>query len=232
MSAEEVFRRLLPAAQGHVLEALSDVETRPIVLALLASWNPEAALARQAEDDLVEVMKEFPDRPVVFKTLATTVGRNLLRMRAAVARALPGVDTEEGAMAASILAGPGDREAKLREFYTRIVLRELEGGGISLGSFDWKTFAIAMAPAAIGVIAPILPAAIGDVFKSIGGAVAGGLSAVFTKAPEVKAPPPPPPPPPPTTTPTTTTSTTIMGLPSWAPWAILGLVGAVAIARR
>jgi len=82
----QALRSLPPAGRKYAMDAMRDPSAKPIVTKLLLSWNPSAALAKQAEQDLAEAVKST-GKVIVFKTLVRKLVGRLKAVEDAMVRA-------------------------------------------------------------------------------------------------------------------------------------------------
>jgi len=183
----------------HLRLALLDPEVGDRAAALIQRGS-KGDIQGQMEQDIAEASKDTPEHVIVFKSVAYPMAARLRAMRIAIESALPTSPTPEGREAARLAALPNAKE-ELDCFYTDIALAAfLADGDVPelLGSFDWKTFAIGMAPAALGIVGAVLPGTIGNVINTVGGSISSGLSSILAskqagdliKSQQAAAPPP------------------------------------------
>lgn len=127
--------RIPRAGREHVLAALNDRDGRVrdrVTRALLAS-SPEDELAAIAQSDVKEALAPT-GRPVAFKTLAAEAARQARTVEDALAKAVPGMPTYEGAVAGQILAAQregvvssGEAKEALNELYEIVATSAVTG---------------------------------------------------------------------------------------------------------
>jgi hypothetical protein len=112
----------MPAdGRRHVLEALQDPSVRDIAFNILRSPNPNEALAAQAEADIAEAMSPT-GKPVVFKTIAKTIAPRIQRGMAAMADALPFMDTPDGQYSMDLVLKLENPQAYLSDHLMAVAL--------------------------------------------------------------------------------------------------------------
>jgi len=206
LDTARVVRTLPPEGQRHVREALRDRVARRHVIKLLQSYDPASALARQAESDVAEYVQST-GRPVVFKSIAATVGPRVRSALDALVEAMPYHATEDGRDSLEIAASADDPVFALTEHFKMIVTDAMAPGSVpelnELGAFDseaeamemyglgmsakWKKIlkvgavvvgAVVAVSAVMATGGAAMPA-LGGAMKFLGGGVSGGIGSIF-----------------------------------------------------
>lgn len=129
----EAIRRLPEIGQEHIREALADSRARPIVLECLRSWNPEACLSKQLEDDLAESVKPT-GKVIVFRSLVSGVAPKIQDMEDTLLNALPTRHTEEADIVRKLIMTSDEPEVDIQNFYEYLALQAMAPDEVP----DWR----------------------------------------------------------------------------------------------
>lgn len=205
----ETVSSLPNVGQMYVKDALADPQARARVVQLLKCPNPQAALAKQAEDDVMEAVHPT-GKPVIFKAFAAKVAPRVRAAEDAMMEALPNKDTPEAEDAVEISRVAENPQEAMNAYYTQIALdamapeedifgeeeaelmgwgdedeatAELEPYGLGITKKAKKILkgvAIGVAVVAGTVLtAGVILPALGTAAAAVGGVVSSAASAVF-----------------------------------------------------
>jgi len=192
---ERALAGLGEVAVEYIKEALHDPDLK-VREAVEKIMSDPAAMAAQAERDIAEAAHPT-GALIVFKGIARKMASKVSAIENAVVAAMPDKNTEAGEIARAIISKSDSPAKDLREFYTAVAadaagvpLFDDSGEVESWTSLDglgkaskawrrWKTIAKVGKIVAIGAAAVIAAPYAVAAAKAVGGAVIGGVKALF-----------------------------------------------------